>query len=57
MAFVTPVVEHRLERKISNLFITVCHTGPEGAVTVLLANGLVGIGFVSRYQLQPKAGF
>ena len=32
-------------------------TGPDGAVDMSLANGLVGTGFVSRYRLQPRAGF
>ena len=32
-------------------------TGPSGAVAISLANGLVGTGFTSWYQLQPRAGF
>ena len=28
-------------------------TGPDGAVAMLLANGLVGTGFASQYRLQP----
>ena len=32
-------------------------TGPDGAVAMSSANGLVGTGFVSRYRLQPRAGF
>ena len=30
---------------------------PDGAVAMSSANGLVGTGFVSRYRLQPRAGF
>ena len=29
---------------------------PDGAVVMSSANGLVGTGFASRYQLQPRAG-
>ena len=32
-------------------------TGPDGAVVMSLANGMVGTGFASRYRLQPRAGF
>ena len=32
-------------------------TGPDGAVVMSSANGLVGTGFASRYRLQPRAGF
>ena len=32
-------------------------TGTNGAVAKSLANGLVGTGFASRYQLQPSLGF
>ena len=32
-------------------------TGPDGAVAMSSANGLVGTGFTSRYRLQPRAGF
>ena len=32
-------------------------TGPDGAVVMSLANGLVGTGFASWYRLQPRAGF
>ena len=32
-------------------------TGPDGAVVMSSANGLVGIGFAFWYQLQPIAGF
>ena len=32
-------------------------TGPDGAVVMSSANGLVGTGFVSQYRLQPRAGF
>ena len=31
--------------------------GPDGAVVISSANGLVGTGFISRYRLQPRAGF
>ena len=51
MAFVTPVVEHWLEREICD------STGPDGAVVMSSAYGLVGTGFASRYWLQPRAGF
>ena len=33
------------------------YASPDGAVAKSLANGLVGTGFVSRYRLQPRAGF
>ena len=32
-------------------------TGPDGAVAKSSVNGLVGTGFASQYQLQPRAGF
>ena len=32
-------------------------TGPNGAVVMSSANGLVGTGFASWYRLQPRAGF
>ena len=32
-------------------------TGPYGTVVMSSANMLVGTGFVSRYWLQPRAGF
>ena len=32
-------------------------TNPDGAVAKPSANGLVGIGFPSQYQLQHRAGF
>ena len=32
-------------------------TSSDGAVAMLMANGLVGTGFASRYRLQPRAGF
>ena len=32
-------------------------TGPNGAVAMSLANGLVGTGFTSQYRLQPRTGF
>ena len=32
-------------------------TGPDGAAVMSSANGLVGVGFASRYRLQPRAGF
>ena len=31
-------------------------TGPDGAVVKSSANGLVGTGFTSLYNLQPRAG-
>ena len=31
--------------------------GPDGAVVMSSANGLVGTGFASRYRLQPRVGF
>ena len=34
-----------------------CHsTGPDGAVAMLSANGIVGTGFASRYRVQPRTG-
>ena len=46
------------------LFISSCFclflivlTGPDGAVVIVLANGLVGTGFTSRYWFQHRAGF
>ena len=32
-------------------------TGPNGAVAMSPANGLVGTGFASRYRLQPREDF
>ena len=32
-------------------------TGPNSAVVMSSANGLVGTGFASRYRLQCRAGF
>ena len=32
-------------------------TGPDGAVVMSSANGLVGTGFASWYQLQPRTDF
>ena len=32
-------------------------TGPNDAVAMSSTNGLVGIGFASRYRLQPRAVF
>ena len=32
-------------------------TGPDGAVVMSSANGLVGTGFSSRYRLEPRACF
>ena len=32
-------------------------TGPDGAVFMSSANGLVGTGFASQYRLQPRAFF
>ena len=31
--------------------------GPSVAVTMSLANGLVGTGFATQYRLQPRVGF
>ena len=31
--------------------------GPDSALVMSSANGLVGTGFVSLYRLQPRAGF
>ena len=36
---------------------TQLQTGPDGAVAMSTANGLVGTGFTSWYRLQPRAGF
>ena len=33
------------------------HAGPDGAVAVSSANGLVGIELKSPYRFQPRAGF
>ena len=33
------------------------HIDPDGAMVMSSVNGLVGTGFVSRYRLQPRAGF
>ena len=32
-------------------------TGPDGAVAMSSACGLIGTGFTSQYQLQPRVGF
>ena len=40
--------------RVKNVLIA---TGPDGAVAMSLANGLVGTGFASRYRPQPRAGF
>ena len=32
-------------------------TGPDGAVAMSSANGLLGTGFASQDRLQPRAGF
>ena len=32
-------------------------TGPDGAVAMSSANGLIGTGFASRYRLQHREGF
>ena len=32
-------------------------SGPDGAVAMSSANGLVGTGFASAYRLEPRAGF
>ena len=37
--------------------VFIIHTGPDDAVDMSSANGLVGTGFASRYRLQPRAGF
>ena len=40
------------------LYLTLARpTGPDGAVVMSSANGLVGTGFASRYRHQPRAGF
>ena len=42
------------------IYTTVQHsggTGPDGAVVMSSANGLVGTGFASPYRLRPRAGF
>ena len=39
------------------MYVFMYISGPDGAVAKSTANGVVGIGFVSRYRLQPKAGF
>ena len=41
-----------VEKKETSIPIS---TGPDGAV--VMANGLVGTRFTSRYRLQPRAGF
>ena len=33
------------------------NAGPNSAVAMSSANGMVGIGFASRYRLQPRAVF
>ena len=42
---------------IHSYVVSDIHTSLNGGVTMSSANGLVGIGFVSRYWLQPRAGF
>ena len=41
-------------------YLQVCYmiviTGPNGAVVMSLANGLVGTGFAPRHRLQPRVG-
>ena len=53
--------EHQLENETIKLLkfgsATLTDTGPDGAVAMSSANGLVGTGFASWYQLQPRAGF
>ena len=39
------------------IFVSCMMTGPNGAVVMSSANGLVGTGFASRYRLQPRVGF
>ena len=61
-AFVTPVVEYWLEREIAQwVFRSVeggaLAIGPDGAMAMSSAYGLLGTGFASRYRLQPKVGF
>ena len=42
---------------VKELSLLIGKTGPDGAVAMSLANRMVGTGFVSRYRLQPRAGF
>ena len=51
-----PPVEETTASVSTQEFIALT-TGPDGAVAVSSANGLVGTGFASRYRLQPRAGF
>ena len=44
-------------RPTIDVYVGCLFTGPECAVTSSLANGLVGTVFISRYRLQPRAGF
>ena len=39
------------------IFVSFMMAGPDGAVVMSSANGLVVTGFVSRYRIQPRAGF
>ena len=39
------------------LMLVIAQTGPDGTVAMSSANGVVGTGFASQYQLQPRAGF
>ena len=39
------------------IFINFTYSGNIGTVAMSLANGLVGTGFASQYQLEPRAGF
>ena len=39
-----------------DMYISISLTGPDGAVAMSSANGLVGTGFASLYHLQPRAG-
>ena len=41
----------------SEFYLLVVATGPNGTVAKSLANGLVGKGFISQYQLEPRTGF
>ena len=43
-----------------SLLLLLCGSGvigPDDAVAMSSANGMVGTGFASRYRLQPRAGF
>ena len=65
-AFVTPVVEHWLEREIAQWVSldNLCkqnymyyRTGPDVSLAKSSANGLVCTGFACRYRLHPTSGF